>query len=425
MKRRPALIVGVAAAVAVAVAVVAVVTGRAPRAQTSPTAHAPSVQTVAVRYGSYTEYVVAVGRVGSPAGSESKLAFAAPGIVKALDVRVGDRVAAGEPLAELDAGGLAIDAAQAQDDVQAAAATYGDGSVSAQARAAAQARLAAARVKLGSQSRAKIEVDTRALAREQALYAGGVAAAKDVDAARAQLAVDQADDGAARAEVAQAEADLRTARSQGQTAAAQLASAEAKAAAARRNLANAALRAPAAGVVTAIFKHVGEAVDPSQPVLTIGAPSNDVVTLSLDGADARKVRTGDTVTISDSTSAVTGTGIVRTVVPSVDPATQMSAVVVEGVPAGAAAGDAVQARIAVATRRGIVVPTAAIVDDPQTGTSLVFVRSTASNGGFTARTVTVAAGDERRSLVAGGLRPGEVIATEGAYDLLAPSGGGG
>jgi multidrug resistance efflux pump len=421
VRRRTVLIGGGAAAAAIVVAAVLVLRAGGPPA--APAARTPDIPTMTVTYGAYTEQVVAVGRVGAPAGGDAKLTFAGSGIVRALDVHVGDRVDVGTPLAELDSGGLTLDAAQARDEMQAAAGAYGGGSVTAQAGAAAQAHLAAARAKLASLTNAKIQLDTHALTRAEALYAGGVAAAKDVEAARQQLDVDRADAVQARADVAQAEADVRTARAQGQTAQAQLAAAQAKLAAAGRNVSNASLRSPMAGVVTAIFKHVGEAVDPSQPVLTIGPPSSDTITLSLTGTDARRIAVGESVAITDSASGATGSGVVRAVVPSVDPATQMSTVVVAGVPLRATAGDAVEARIAVGTRRGVVIPTTAIVDDPQTGAAIVFVRSASKSGnGFTARTITVAAGDVRQSLVASGLRAGEQIATEGAYDLLAPGG---
>src|SRR6202011_224901 len=83
-----------------------------------------------------------------------------------------------------------------------------------------------------SQADLRVEADRRALTRAEALYAGGIVAQKDVDAARSQLAADLADAQAlhaksgaagsgangvlaqARADYAQALADLRTAQAQ-------------------------------------------------------------------------------------------------------------------------------------------------------------------------------------------------------------------
>lgn len=423
-RRNIAVSIGILVAAGLAVVIFFVTRNKATVA-IAPVQSVPAVPIVTVVAGTYTDYVRLQGRVGASAESEARLAFGEPGVIKSIDVAVGDRVVAGEVLAELDPGGLAIDLAQARADAGAAAASYAGGNVAEHARAGAQAKLAAARARLSSALHAKVDVDSRALEREQALYAGGVAAAKDVDAARAQLATDQSDVVSARADVAQAESDLRAAQAQGPVASAQLASAREKVAAAERNLGNAVLRAPVDGVITGILKHVGEAADPSQPLLTLGPPSSRTVTLTATNTDARKIRTGDSATITTSSGGSSGTGIVRTVVPSVDPATQTSTVVVSGALPGAAPGDAVEASISVGTRRGIVIPTAAIVEDPQTGRAIVFVSTRSKSGepSFAARAITVAAGDERHSLISSGLHAGERIAGEGAYDLLAPSGG--
>lgn len=425
MTRRYALvIVGILVAVGLAFAVIVAARNKTVVATTS-TPSVPAVPIVTAAYATYTDHVRLQGRVGASAESEARLAFGESGVIKTIDVAVGDRVAAGAVLAELDPGGLAIDLAQANADAGAAAAAYAGGTVADRARAGAIARVAAARARLSSVLHAKIDVDSRALEREQALYAGGVAAAKDVDAARAQLTTDQSDAVSARADVAQAESDLRSAQAQGPVAVAQLASAREKVAAAQRNLGNAVLRAPADGVVTGILKHVGEVADPSQPLLTLGPPSSETITLTATNADARKIRAGDSATITSSSVGRSGTGVVRAVVPSVDPATQTSTVVVSGAPPEAAPGDAVEATVSVGTRRGIIIPTAAIVEDPQTGKAIVFVSTRSKTGetSFTARTITVAAGDEQRSLISHGLHAGERIAGEGAYDLLAPTGG--
>ncbi|HEV2037987.1 MAG TPA: hypothetical protein VGQ96_05205, partial [Candidatus Eremiobacteraceae bacterium] len=110
-------------------------------------------------------------------------------------------------------------------------------------------------------------------------------------------------------------------------------------------------------------------------------------------------------------------------VPAVDPATQQATVVVSGVPPSALAGDAVEASIVVASENGILVPTSAIVQDPQTGDTLVFVASADASGQtkFAPRKVRVAAGDQTTTRIASGVRPGDRIAAEGAFELLAPA----
>jgi HlyD family secretion protein len=425
---------------------------------------APDVPLARAAFGPYLVRVRAQGRVGAPSGGEAKLAFANAGIVSRIDVHVGEAVTAGEALAQLDTSGLIIDAAQARSDAAAAAASYGGGTVPQRALRSAQARLAAARNKLRAietgtgaaqsdreaalaavrQSEAKLSNDQRALDRESTLYAGGVAALKDVEAARQQLVFDRADADAnrakaasagsnigasltqARADVAQAESDVRTAQAQVTVTGAQASSAQARYEAAQRLLAIATLHATADGVVTAILKHPGEAVDPTQPAVVVGPPSSNDVTLAVSGDDAREIQPGDPVTILVTNRGRSGAGHVRSVVPSVDPATQTSTVVVAGIPQGALPGDAVEATIDIGRQRGIVIPTSAIVEDPQSGKSIVFVRERAADGSekFVSREISVASGDEKQSLVASGLRNGDRIAAQGAFDLLAAGSGG-
>lgn len=467
MKRRgrvSLVAAGVLAAIVVAIAIAVATHRGAPSAAPAAASAGPDVPLARAAFATYVTRVRAQGRVGAPSGSEAKLAFPNAGIVAHIDVTVGEPVAAGEALAELDTAGLALDLDQARGDAAAAAASYGGGAVPARALAGAQARLTAARDRLRAlqtgtgaaqsdraaalaavrQSDAKLATDARALEREETLYAGGVAALKDVEAARAQLAFDRADADAnrakaasaganvgaaltqARADVAQAQSDVRAAQAQSGVAGAQAASARARFAAAQRTLAVATLRATADGVVTAILKHPGEAVDPTQPAVVVGPPTNSTVTLAVSGDDARSVRPGDAVHIAVTDRGRSGIGYVRGVVPSVDPATQSSTVVVGGIPAGAVSGDAVEATIDVGRRRGIVIPTSAIVEDPQSGKSIVFVRERAADGSekFVSREIRVAAGDDDATLVASGLRDGDRIAAQGAFDLLAPAGGG-
>ena len=267
---------------------------------------------------------------------------------------------------------------------------------------------------------------------------------KDVDAARSQLRLDQADASAnrskvssaasaiggataqARADYEQALTDVATAQAQIGVTGAQAASAREKQAQAERSLSSATLRAPAAGVVLQLLKHVGEAVDPTQPVVVVGPQNDRSVTLIVAGGDGALVRVGNRVTVKDPERASSATGQIVAVVPAVDPSTQTTTVVASAVPRDGAPGNAVTASIDVATERGIVVPATALIDDPQSGKTLVFVREIDKNGDrhFVPHEVTVGQTDERSALIRSGLRSGDVVAAQGAFDLLAPGGGG-
>ena len=283
-----------------------------------------------------------------------------------------------------------------------------------------------------------MQADRAAVTREEELLAAGVVAGKDAEAARSQLASDEADQRAADAKSAaagtdfqsalkQAQADVASARSDLQAARGQAASAQARLVAARIAYANGALTAPADGIVLAILKHPGEAVDPSAPAVELGPAFGRGVTLTVPAQTARRIAVGDPVTLQMTSTRESVThGAVTAVVPAVDPSTQAGTVVVSGAPPDAFSGDAVSATIVVGHLRGVIVPTTAIVQDPQTGNTVVFVHDPLPKAGdpaFVLRPVVVRAGDATTSVLATGLRPGERIAAQGGYMLLSPAGG--
>jgi len=377
------------AACAASVALLAACGGHAPDTGSSA---APAVSLTAARYGTFVKTVQAVGRVGAPAGTQSKLSFAGNGILQSFDVRIGERVSAGQALAQLDTSGLSLAAAQAQADAQAAHANFQQSQV--------------------DRTSTKLAVDRAAVQREESLYTAGVAALKDVQAARAQLAADRADAASARTEIASAQAQAQSAQD--------------RAAIAARDLSNGTLRAPSDGVVTAIYKRPGEAVDPSTPVIAIGPARSGEVTLEVTALDAAQIHAGDRVAFSIPGTALKSGGRIDGVSTAIDPATQTATVTASGFPTGAPAGSAVQASIDVRRLRGIVVPQTAIVQDPQSGKTLVFVQTRDKDGAmkFEQRTVTVAEQNGSDALVSSGLRSGERLASQGGFALLAPAGGG-
>ncbi|HEV7179586.1 MAG TPA: efflux RND transporter periplasmic adaptor subunit [Candidatus Baltobacteraceae bacterium] len=356
----------------------------------APPAAAPAVSTTRVRFGTIDVTVAAVGRLGAAAGAETKLAFATSGRIGSIRVRVGERVNAGEALAALDTAPLSLTAQQANADARAA---------SAQAAAAAVDRTST-----------KIAVDEAAVSRASRLYAAGVAAGKDVQAAQAQLAADRA------------EAKTNTAGVQ--AAQAQALSAQAKAQLADRDLANGTLRSPTDGVVTSIMHQVGESVDPTIAVIGIAPGSNSQVTLQVAGTDAMRVRAGDAVRLTVPSTGNRIAGRVTGVSGAVDPTTQSAQILVEAAVPAALAGSAVDAEIVVAHDRGILVPKQAVIADPATQKTLVFVQRKDKDGNatFDGRDVHVVFENGTNAEVTG-LRAGDTIASAGGFQLLAPAGG--
>lgn len=455
MSRRVALIAAVVAVV-VAFGVWQIARPR-PAREAAAAAPGPNVSLAVVRRGSFETRVTAQGRVGPPAGSTAKVAFAEAGILSTVDVRVGQAVSAGTILATLDRRALTAAVDQAAADATASAGQYGNGVLPAAALSSAEAKVAVATSRLqtlerggpGAQSdeifaqqtlrqaQLRVASDRATVARAQALLSGGVIAAKELQAAQTQLAADLADQRSdeskaaastigyqaalaqARADRAAAQSDLRVAQAQSGILQAQSGAARARLAAARVAYDQGALRAPADGVVVAILKHPGEAVDPTAPVVEIGPGAADTVTLSVPSATAAEVRVGDPARVAlERTGAASSHGVVTAVVPAIDPATQAATVTVAGAPAGTVPGDAVSATIVTGHLLGLIVPSSAIVEDPQTGKTIVFVR--AADGTFTAHDVSVRAGDTNDTLIRG-LRGGEHVATQGSYELLAPS----
>ena len=178
----------------------------------------------------------------------------------------------------------------------------------------------------------------------------------------------------------------------------------------------------------AILKHPGEAVDPTVPAVELGPAFGRGVTLGVPAQTARRIAVGDPVTLQmTSTRERVTHGTVTAVVPAVDPATQSDTVVVSGAPPDAVSGDAVGATIAVGHLRGVIVPTTAIVQDPQSGNTVVFVHDPDPKAGdpaFVLRPVVVRAGDATTSVLATGLRAGRAYRGAGrSYVFTAPAGG--
>ena len=398
---------GIVAVIAIAVALVLVFRPRASAPPAAPAA--PAVALATVYEGTFDVTLQEAGRVGSPAGATTNLAFAVPGIIAAVGVRVGETVRAGQPLAHLASRSYALSQQAAEADAEQAQAAYAGGAVPDAAIASARAKLHA--------TQAQLQADETGVRREQRLYAAGILAEKAVVAAQTQVAAD-------RSNVAVAQADLRAAQAQPHALGAAARAADARAAAATYALDQSVLRSPIDGIVTAVLKRPGEAVDSTTPVISVGPPQQHEATLTVPATDAQQIALGDRVEL-DIAGAGRSTGRVTAVVPSVDPQTQDATVAVSGVSAGAVAGNAVQATITVAQVSGMLIPESAIVQDPQSGENAVFVRATQKDGTvkFEQHNVSIAHENGTIALITRGVRVGDRVATQGAFSLLAPAGG--
>ncbi len=350
----------------------------------------PTVAMMVAREGTLPRLVHAYGRIGG-SGGRVQLAFALAGTLRSLRVHPGDHVVAGATIATLDA-------ATQMANVDAASADL----------VSARASLASARV---DRTSAQLSLDERALARARTLVSAGVAARKDVDVAKAQLAADHAAAASYRGQAAAAVGGV--------------AGAAARVRAASAELSRTSLRAPFSGVVSRVFLSPGMTVDPSTPVVAIvrGDAREASVQVADDANDP--LRVGDPVTLTTSDGATELRGRISGIGGGVDEVTQLRTVTVAIVQGHAAVGTAVDAEIAVAQADGVLLTRDAVVEDPQSGERVVFVASKDAKGAteFVARRVRVLAEDGKHVVVAG-VKPGEKIATRGAFALLAPPDGG-
>jgi cobalt-zinc-cadmium efflux system membrane fusion protein len=357
------------------------------RSRPAPQANAlPQIPVTTATRGGVEETIALAGRVGPPAGTQLKLSFALPGTVRTIDVRLGEHVERGTSLAELDATSYSLAAQQATADAQAAS--------------------AATQVAHVDRISVKLHADEAELARQKRLYGAGIVALRDVQAAQTALAADRADAQSARAQLAQAHA--------------QSLSANAHAASASYDVSRTTLYAPAAGTVVGIFVQPGEMVDTMTPAVAVASTRQGLATLDVPVSDLPRVASGDPVHLRSG--AQRWEGRVQGVAPAVDPATGLAILSVSGIPPGIASGTPIDATVVVGQAYGVVIPRAAVVEDPQSGARLVFVQTRDAKGTlrFVARHVAVDVENADRVRVTAGLRAGERVAAQGAIDLLVP-----
>ncbi len=378
------------ALVALVAVIVAIVLWRvaARRPTTAPRDSGPQVPLALVREGTVEQTISLVGRVGSPAGTQTKLAFPLSGSIQRVDVSLGERVDAGTPLAHLDATPYALAAQQAQAEASAARAASAVASV--------------------DRTSVKLRVDEAELARQRRLYGAGVVALRDVQAAQGTVAADRAEIAGVQAQRSQAQAQSQAAMVHQQRTS--------------YDVERTVLRAPAAGVVVGVFVQAGQVVDPTTAIVALSSDEGQgSATLDIPVAQIGRVHPGNPAMLHSGGSAWQGR--VAGIAPAVDPATGLALLTVNGVPPGTPPGTPIDATVVIGTQRGLIVPRTAVIEDPQTGAHLVFVAQRHADGTlhFASRPVTVDVQDDRYARVASGLHAGERVAAQGAIDLLAPS----
>ncbi|HET9097736.1 MAG TPA: HlyD family efflux transporter periplasmic adaptor subunit [Candidatus Baltobacteraceae bacterium] len=404
-----------AIALALALAVLAACAGRDASKSETEKATPSSIKTGVARIGQVPLTVSAYGAISGGPNAQASLAFPEPGRIASIEATVGERVTAGQALAQLDPAPFDAAVAQAQANVHAAQAEYSKAAAGArpQQRAQTSAQI--------EQARTQFSVAQAQYDRQAQLLRIGLASQADLDAANAALA-------SARSQLRvlqeQQSAQIHPLAQDVASARAQLEQADAALQSARQARAYATLTAPFAGVVTARLHSAGESVDSADAVIQLANDQVPTFTAAFDPRDAARIHVGDAASIRFSDSGSSTSGTVTAINFSQTSEGRQVAVLIR---LRSASGDATpgaygQASVRVGTGRGLLVPASAIVQDPATGSTLVF-RKTGDH--FNPIPVKVNAAFGNAQWVSSDqLHANDVIVVRGAAELMtAPQGG--
>jgi multidrug efflux pump subunit AcrA (membrane-fusion protein) len=313
---------------------------------------------------------------------EATVGASTPGRVVSVAVRVGDRVTAGQFLAQIDASQYGAELAGARAGAAAAA----------QSRSAAGAQLA--------QARSRFELARTTAARMSSMYAQGAISKQQQDESQAALS-------AARAGVAQAQAGLSAASSL-------TVQAQAGVAAASVPLANATITAPFSGVVTQKFVEPGAVVGPGSPIVAVQNVSDLEVDVAVPEDDAGGLVPGQPVAVRvDALGGASIPAHVRAIVPSQNPALRSATVrIAVASRPGLLPGMFARVTVRSAARRAIGVPLAAVVT--RAGQRGVFTIAAGTASFVPVQTGTV----DGKLVEVDGLRAGTQVAVAGLARLV-------
>jgi membrane fusion protein, heavy metal efflux system len=176
------------------------------------------------------------------------------------------------------------------------------------------------------------------------------------------------------------------------------------------------LRAPAAGVVTRVEASVGQAVASGQLLVEIHDPSRLWAELDLPERDAARIREGSEVSLSfDALPGMGFSGRIDWVSPEVSATTRTvrARAVVENPDGALRAGMFGRAQVRLETRHGILVPGEAVQDTPDGPVAFVQIEPQV----YEPRPLRLGQNRNGRVEVLGGLRPGEMVVTQGSFLL--------
>jgi multidrug efflux system membrane fusion protein len=269
----------------------------------SPGEPAVSVAFAVARRTPFVDRYEAVGTVASTA--TSPLASKIMGQVRAIRVREGDRVRAGQVLVEIEARDVAASVARARAGVAEAEQSLVE--TDRAVEAAVQARAAAA----ASRDLAKVTFE-----RYAKLVEARAASRQEFDEVEARYKV-------ASAELERASTDVDMQRARRAQSLARIDEARAESQGASVTLGYATIVAPADGIVVAKSAEVGMMAQPGVPLLTIENGSAYRLEASVEESCVARLRLGAEVPVRiDALGGLDVTGSVAQIVPAADPASR-------------------------------------------------------------------------------------------------------
>lgn len=323
---------------------------------------AAGITVEAITNGDVSTEILAPATVAPAPGAEAVLVAKAAGTVLRINKRLGDTVRAGDVLATLDS----LDAA----------------SMAAERHAA----------------QAKLDLARKTFARESSLFQQGVTARQEMESAKANLDV--------------AEAEARRA------------AAVARAAHVSDNGDGVAIVSPIAGKVAAQNATIGAYVSSNDTLFRVTAPGAVQIEASVTSGEAGRIAAGDEATIVLSNGALVP-ATVRSVAPTVSGNSRAGTVILSPKDASAALviGEGVQARLhasASKDKAGLVIPEEAVQSID--GRDVLFVRT---EQGFRAQPVLIGARSGGVAQIVSGVKVGDHVATRNAFLVKAEAKKGG
>lgn len=374
-------------------------------------AQAPSgIKTTAIVATTIERTVSAYGSVVGGDNEQASLAFAVPGQISHISARIGDHVSVGDTLAQLDREPFIAEVSAGESNVAAAQANL------EKIRLAARPQQINATNAQLVQARSQLAIAQAQLERQHRLVALGVAPKTDLESAKAQFASAQEQLAVLGQQLASQQQPWKPDVDAGRATVAQ---AQAALSAARARLGRTFLTAPFSGTVIARLHNDGETVDPTNPVLQIASDGPATFTANVSPAEAIKIGDGAaaTVTLQGSTASARGHVVARNIAQSTS---RTVSVLIRLITARRDFGPGAygSARIVVGDRFGLVVPNISVVSDAATDVTQIFRKD---GERFTPVRVDVIDREGGRALIVGfGLHKGELVATEGADELLSP-----